>query len=273
MLLGRRQHQRRPERGLRDHRLLDGLRRAVRRDDEERRPRRAVAGARARRRRRPVHPRRRRVRGRQPGARLRRRGDGAVPVRHHADARPDRARAGPQQHRLGLGRPGRASCCSACCRGPSLDFSGKDTLPDRRPDARPRRSPTTCCRRTSCRSSPSRSSSSPPPSAPSSWPGRTEPACSLGQLPAARRGAVLHRRVRRPRPAQRGDGADVGRADPQRGQPQLHRLRPDARQRRRAGVRPLRHRRRRRRGRRRPRHGAARVPQPSLASPSTSSAR
>ena len=39
---------------------------------------------------------------------------------------------------------------------------------------RPRRSPTTCCRRTSCRSSPSPSSSSPPPSAPSSWPGRTE---------------------------------------------------------------------------------------------------
>ena len=55
-----------------------------------------------------------------------------------------------------------------------LDFSGKDTLPDRAARRPPRRSPTTSCRPTSCRSSPSRSSSSPPPSAPSSWPGRTE---------------------------------------------------------------------------------------------------
>ena len=85
------------------------------------------------------------------------------------------ARAGPQQPQLGLGRPGRRSCCSACCRGPCIDVFGDDTLPDdRRPDADRGASPTTSCRRTSCRSSPSRSSCSPPPSAPSSWPGRTE---------------------------------------------------------------------------------------------------
>ena len=44
------------------------------------------------RRRRAVPPARRRVRRRHPGARLHRRGHGAVPVRHHAHPRPDRPR-------------------------------------------------------------------------------------------------------------------------------------------------------------------------------------
>ena len=84
--------------------------------------------------------------GRQPDARLRRRGDGAVPVRHHAHARPDRRRARPQQPQLGLGHPGGADAARRAVVGGPSTPSATQTLPDRAARPRPRRSPTTCCR-------------------------------------------------------------------------------------------------------------------------------
>ena len=120
-----------------------------------------------------------RVRGGVAGARLHRRGDGAVPVRHHVDAGPDRWRSRRQQPDVGARDPGRRVALRrarlvgarrrrrvAPCRG----------LRHRR-QRRPRRrcsSATASSARTSCRSWPSRSSCSPPRSAPSSWPARID---------------------------------------------------------------------------------------------------
>ncbi len=81
-------------------------------------------------------------------------------------------------------------------------------------------------------------------------------------VPPPGRRAVLHRRLRRARPAQRRAGAHVDRADPQRGQHQPGGLRGHEPGRRRAGLRPVRHHRRGRRGRRRPGHRPAHLPQP-----------
>ena len=213
-----------PERRVRHHRRADDLLRRPGGHHHQRRARRALPGGGAGRRRRPVHPAGRRVRRHHPGARLHRRHRRAVPVRHHAHPGPDRARDATSTATTG---------CSA--RSPSLvllallgyslvDGFGDDKLARRAHDrpARHRRGVATSIFATYLvpfevvsllllaaldrrhRDRPE---------------GLRRPDAAQ-PVPAARRGPVLHRRLRRHRPHERRAGPHVDRADPQRRQHQ-----------------------------------------------------
>ena len=158
---------------------VDDPRRAPRRHHQERRARRALAGGRARRRRRAVHPAGRRVRRRHPGARLHRRRRSCCSSSASCSPGPRSAREQrPQQPATGrsaspvAARPARR-CSATCC----IDAFGDDELPDRAgADRRPSSVSDSIfvavpdpVRGAVVRPARRRSS------APSSWPGRTEP--------------------------------------------------------------------------------------------------
>ena len=166
-----------PERRLRDHRRRHGGRRHRRRDDEEHRARRPGPGRRAGRGGGPVRPPPGRVPRHRADRHLHRRHRRAVPVRHHADPGADRTRRRPRQRPAGPGRPGVAAVLlgvlgSCCSTSSAMD---KLHLGPARSDRAPPTSPT---RSSAPTWSPSRSSPCccwPRSSAPSSWPGETDP--------------------------------------------------------------------------------------------------